>query len=318
MTVMIIGAGVVGSQVARQLIEEGETPVLMDRAPQPRALGGIFDLGKAKVVEGDVLRLDALVATMRSHKISEVIHLAANPMLTMGAQSNPYSAIELNIMGTANALEAARLHGVKRVVVASSGVLSHHVEGGAGKGNLMQEEAFPRPTTFYASCKQAVENLGLNYARWCGVEFAAMRYAAVAGPWSGEGGGVPSNDFLAMVRAALAGEEAVITSSDMEWVYSKDAARATLLALRAPLSENRVFNVGMGRTLRPEDLGSALSAAIPGARYRIERPAAGSPLASQVGTPDMSVSRKILGFEPQYQMADAVRDTVEWFRSLRG
>lgn len=318
MAVMIIGAGVVGSQVARQLIEKGETPVLLDRAPQPKALAGIFDLAKAKVVQGDVLRLDSLAEAIRSHGVTEMIHLAANPMLTMGAQRNPYAAIELNIMGTANALEAARLHGVKRVVVASSGVLSHNIAGGAGKGNPMHEEAFPRPTTFYASCKQAVENLGLNYARWCGVEFAAMRYAAVAGPWDGEGGGVPSNDFLAMVRAALAGEEVVITSADFEWVYSKDAARATLLALRAPLAENHVFNVGMGRTMHPEDLGEALSAAVPGARYRIERLAAGSPLQNQVGTCDMSVSRKVLGFEPQYQMADAVRDTVEWFRSRRG
>ena len=64
-------------------------------------------------------------------------------------------------------------------------MLNHYLEGGETGGDFGKEEAFPRPTTFYAATKQAVENLGLNYARWCGIEFAGLRYGAVFGPWSG-------------------------------------------------------------------------------------------------------------------------------------
>lgn len=318
MAVLIIGAGLIGSQIARILVEQGETPVLMDRAAQPKALGEIVDLAKVKLEKGDVLRPFSLAEVMRRHEIAEVIHLAANPMLTVGAQRDPYAAIELNIMGTTNVLEAARVHGVKRVVVASSSVLNHHIAGGEGKGDPMHEEAFPRPGSFYAACKQAVESIGLNYARWCGVEFAAMRYGAVAGPWGGEGGGGPSNVFLAMVKAALAGEEAMLPASTMEWVYSKDAARATLLAARASALKSRVFNVTMGRLTSPEDLAAALIGAVPGARYRIEKPAAGPALQSMSGISNMNLAREALGFVPQYQMGDAVRDTVAWFRSRQG
>ncbi|OGA85823.1 MAG: hypothetical protein A3G27_14315 [Betaproteobacteria bacterium RIFCSPLOWO2_12_FULL_66_14] len=317
MAILIIGAGLVGSQIARILVDQGETPVLMDRAAQPKALGEIVDLARVELDQGDVLRPFSLAEVMRRHEITEIIHLAANPMLTIGAQRDPYAAIELNIMGTTNVLEAARVHGVKRVVVASSGVLNHHLAGGEGKGDPMHEEAFPRPVSFYASCKQAVESIGLNYARWCGVEFAAMRYAAVAGPWGGEGGGAPSNVFLAMVRAALAGEEAVLPASTMEWVYSKDAARATLLAARASTLKNRVFNASMGRLTSPQDLAAALIAAVPGARYRIEKPAAGPTLQGMSGTSNLSLARELLGFVPEYQMGDAVRDTVAWFRGRR-
>ncbi len=317
MAVLIIGAGLVGSQIARILVEQGETPVLMDRAAQPKALGEIVDLARVRLEKGDVLRPLSLAEVMRAHRITEVIHLAANPMLTLGAQRDPYAAIELNIMGTTNVLEAARVHGVKRVVAASSGVLNHHLAGGGGKGDPMHEEAFPRPGSFYASCKQAVESIGLNYARWCGVEFAAMRYGAVAGPWSGEGGGGPSNVFLAMVRTALAGEEAVVPAARMEWVYSKDAARATLLAARAGTLKSAVFNVSMGRLTSPEDLAAALIAAVPEARYRIEKPAAGPSLQSMSGISNMSLAREVLGFVPEYQMGDAVRDTVAWFRDRR-
>ena len=121
MTVLVIGAGLVGSQIARILVEKGERPVLMDRAPQPQALERIVDLSRVKLVQGDVLQPLGLAAILREHAVTAVVHLAANPMLTIGAQKDPLAAIELNVMGTSNVLEAARVFRLKRVVVASVG-----------------------------------------------------------------------------------------------------------------------------------------------------------------------------------------------------
>jgi nucleoside-diphosphate-sugar epimerase len=228
---LVIGSGLVGSQVARILVERGEKPVLMDHAAQNRAINEIVDLAKVTLVAGDVLRPLSIVDALRSHQITKIVHTAANPLLTVGAQKEPYSAINLNIMGTVNVLEAARVTGIKRVVVSSSSVLNHYLEGGEDGGDFGKEEAFPRPTTFYAATKQAVENLGLNYAKWCGIEFAGLRYGAVFGPWSGTGGGGPSNVVREAMRSALAGREAILPPGAMEWVYSKDAARGTVMAL---------------------------------------------------------------------------------------
>src|SRR5687767_3456379 len=204
MAILVIGAVLVGAQIARLLVEQGERPVLMDQAPQQAALGEIVDLSRVTVVEGDVLRPLVLMQILCRHEIAAIVHTAANPMLTLGAQRDPHAAINLNIMGTVNVLEAARAFGIKRVVVSSSNVLNHFVAGGDGSNDPMREGAFPRPTTFYASTKQAIESLGLNYARWHGIEFAAMRYGAVFGPWSGAGGGGPSNIMKDAVRKALA------------------------------------------------------------------------------------------------------------------
>ena len=170
MTTLVIGSGLVGSQVARILVEQGEKPVLMDHAAQPQAVGQIVDLGRVTTISGDVLRPLSIVDALRTHGITRIVHTAANPLLTLGAQRDPYSAINLNIMGTVNVLEAARVTGVKRVIVSSSSVLNHYLEGGEDHGEFGKEEAFPRPTTFYSATKQAVESLGLNYARWCGVD----------------------------------------------------------------------------------------------------------------------------------------------------
>jgi len=316
MACLVLGAGLVGSQIARLLVERGERPVLMDRSPQPQAIGQIVDLAAVTLVEGDVLEKDNLEKLLRGHRIDEVVHLAANPMLTIGAQRDPYPAIRLNVMGTANVLEAARLLGLKRVVVASSNVLNHHIAGGEGAGDAMDEEAFPRPVSIYASCKQAIESLGLNYARWFGVEFAAVRYGAVAGPWSGAGGGGPSNVFLNLIRSALRGEEAVVPAATLEWVYSKDAAEGTLLALRAPRLASRVFNLTMGSLTSPQELVTAVQAVFPAARLRVDAPADGTPaLQNMTRASSLRRAKEVLGYAPKYSMKEAVRDLADWLRS---
>jgi nucleoside-diphosphate-sugar epimerase len=288
----------------------------MDRAPQPGALGEIVDMSRVTLIAGDVLLPLSLVQAIRDHGITEIIHLAANPMFTVGAQSDPYPAIQLNIMGTMNVLEAARVQGVGRVVVATSNVLNHHIEGGEGKGDPSREEAYPRPITFYSACKQAVENLGLNYARWFGVDFVALRYGAVAGPWSGAGGGGPSKVFRSMIQAAFKGEEAVVPSTRLEWVYSKDAARGTVLALKIGAPERRVFNMTMGRLNGPDEISAALKSVFPGVRVRVDEPGDGTPaLQENKYASDLSYAKAVLGFVPEYQMNDAVRDTAAWLKA---
>ncbi len=315
MAVLIIGGGLVGSQIARLLVAAGERPVIMDRAAQPQALADIVELAQVRIVEGDVLRPATLEDAIREHRITDVVHTAANPLLTLGAQRDPRGAIELNVMGTVNVLEAARARGVKRVVVASSNVLNHFLAGGEAKGDPAREEAFMRPTTFYATTKQAIENLGLNYAQWCGVDFAAVRYGAVAGPWRGAGGGGPSNALREAVECALRGEEAVVPAAGLEWVYSKDAARGTVLALRAKSLASRVFNITMGYVCGPDELVAALKAAIPGARVRIGTPTASAPsMPNMVRASDLTLAKDVLGFVPEYRMPDAIRDLVDWYR----
>ena len=122
MPILVIGAGLIGSQVARILVERGDKPVLMDPGAQVQAIGQIVDLAKVTLIAGDVLRPLSIIDALRTHAIDKIVHTAANPLLTLGAQKDPYAAINLNIMGTVNVLEAARVTGVRRVVVSSSSV----------------------------------------------------------------------------------------------------------------------------------------------------------------------------------------------------
>jgi nucleoside-diphosphate-sugar epimerase len=319
MTTLVIGSGLIGSQIARILVERGEKPVLMDVAAQTKSVGEIVDLAKVTLINGDVLRPLSIVDALRAHNITRIAHTAANPLLTLGAQREPYSAIQLNIMGTVNVLEAARITGLKRVVVSSSSVLNHYLDGGEDKGDFGREEAFPRPTTFYSATKQAVESLGLNYAKWCGIEFAGLRYGAVFGPWSGSGGGGPSNVIRQALKDALGGREAMVPPGAMEWVYSKDAARGTVMALDAKDLGKGVFNLTMGRLTTPAEMAEAISSVVPGTKAKFEAPAGtGVSLANRAEHADLSRSRKHLGYEPQFPLKEAVKDQVEWMRKHPG
>ena len=319
MTTLVIGSGLIGSQIARILVERGEKPVLMDHAAQPQAIGQIVDLDKVTLVPGDVLRPLSIVDVLRTHGISKIVHTAAYPLLTLGAQREPYAAINLNIMGTVNVLEAARITGLKRVVVSSSSVLNHYLEGGEDDGNSGKEEAFPRPTTFYSATKQAVESLGLNYAKWCGIEFAGLRYGAAFGPWSGAGGGGPSNIIREAMRNALAGREATVPPGAMEWVYSKDAARGSVMALDANDLGKGVFNITMGALTTPGEMAAAIAAVVPGARCKFDAPASAAVALSNRNTgADLTRSKRHLGYEPEFPLREAVKDLAEWMGRWMG
>ena len=59
----------------------------------------------------------------------------------------------------------------------------------------------------------------------------------------------------------------------MEWVYSKDAARGTVMALDAKISAAGVFNITMGAMTTPAEMAEAIQAVVPGAKAKFEAPA---------------------------------------------
>lgn len=317
MTTLITGGGLIGSQIARLLAETGERPVLFDLAPQPEALAAIVPLDRITLAQGTILDPLSLTRVIREHGVDRVIHTAGNPLFTVGAQRDPCGAVQINVLGTVNVLELARTFGLRRVVVTSSAVLSHFLTGGEDGGDATREEAFPRPATFYAATKQAVESLALNYHRWLGVDVAIVRFAAVVGPWRGRGGGGPSNMFRELIERSLRGQEAVLPRRAMEWVYSKDAAHGAVLALETDRLESRVFNISTGRVSRAEEVAATITRVIPKARVRLQEVTAADAPFPEVEHPlDLGRARSQLGFTPRYDLEGAIRDLVEWYEAV--
>ena len=118
MTVLITGAGLVGCQAAQTLVEQGETPVLFDIAPQMDNIRRIVDPDKIIIIKGDLTEPLELMAAIENEKIDRIIHTAA--FMTAAINQRPAMGIKANMMGLLNVLEAARIFGLKRVVFTSS------------------------------------------------------------------------------------------------------------------------------------------------------------------------------------------------------
>ena len=117
MKVLITGGmGVIGAEASRKFVREGHKPVVFARHRDDRLVGDILD--GIDFEAGDILDLPRLLDVIKRHRVTHVVHAAA----FVGAVSalNPALSIQVNVMGTVNVLEAARLFDIRRVVFTSA------------------------------------------------------------------------------------------------------------------------------------------------------------------------------------------------------
>ena len=128
MTILITGAGLIGTLTARHLAEQGEKAVLFDVNPQHEAIAATLRPHQVPVIAGDVSSYPALAAAVEAHGVRSIVHTAA--MLTAAIKADPPRGIAVNILGAVNVLEVARKCALRRVVLASSSTVR---SGGAAR-----------------------------------------------------------------------------------------------------------------------------------------------------------------------------------------
>lgn len=310
MAVMITGAGMVGTQAAKILAESGQKPVLFDVAPSMGNIRRIVGLDAVKVVRGDILEPFQLIEAIQSEKIDRIIHTATFFGLTQGTQERPYPSIKVNIMGTTNVLEAARVLGVKRVVFTSSGQVYTKPSGGT--------EGEPRSPFFYATAKTACEQLGFNYMDKYKLDFIVIRLNTVFGPWLGPISGAAGKLFQTLVEKALSGKPEVLKENadwpvalrrSMTFTYSKDAAQAAVLACFTSRPKQRVYDINMGKNYSLAQIVAVLNGVCPKSKLQVEE---NLKVSRPPMSTDISKAREELGYMPAYDMENALRDYVAW------
>jgi UDP-glucose 4-epimerase len=311
MSVLITGAGLVGSQIARLEQEAGRTPVIFDFAPRTDALADFIDVDNCVIVRGDVTNPLDLVGAVTANNVTRIIHTAAFGGLQAGSVQAPLTSTMVNTVGTAHVLEIARLLKLERVVLASSSTLYNGLMGGEDNGVYGLEEAYPRPNSIYGANKQAAEDLGRAYAKSYGMDVVAVRYAGVFGPWRPGGGGVATVMLETCLRNAIAGKPGEIKITGMDWIYSKDAALGTHLACWAESHESPLYNLGMGRPYPAEEIVDAINT-VTGSTFAAVAEKTASP-----NLPAMNTDRahKQLGFEVKFPMDVAIADYRDWIVS---
>src|SRR4051794_10197776 len=118
MTTLVTGAGQIGAHIAHILIGEGRAPVLYDVNPPREFLRSVVPDDSLAVELGNICDLATLIDAIRRYRVQRIIHTAG--LLPPKTEEVPRLATQVNIEGTVNVLEAARLTGVARVVFCST------------------------------------------------------------------------------------------------------------------------------------------------------------------------------------------------------
>lgn len=312
MSVLVTGAGVIGTLTARMLADRGEAVVLADiREPAAVPRGCTFVLC-------DVTDAPALDALVEAHGVSRIVHTAA--MLSTAIRRDPLRGIAVNVMGTAAILDVARRRGLVRVVCASSTTVGYSAFGSL-QGDAVPEDiplrlVSERPGSIYAATKVAGEHLALVYADLYAVDAVVLRYAAVIGGPIDAPTSVPGRLLADLVAAARDGRPIRLDDPLLLWgggedfVDARDCARANVAALDAAAPRQRVYNIATGRSVEFADFLAAVRAAWPTldaaastvpetgfAGFRHRRPA----------PTDVRAAAAELGFRCLHDLADSVR-----------
>src|SRR5438552_2049894 len=119
MTVLVTGAGLIGTNTARMLLDRGESVCLYDPNPSQPYIGSVVGKDERLSVErGDTRDFPNIVEVIRRRGVDRILHTGG--VLSTRVDENPYQAFQSNVLGTLNTIEAARLHGLARVVFMSS------------------------------------------------------------------------------------------------------------------------------------------------------------------------------------------------------
>ena len=297
-TILVTGAaGLVGSAVAQMLTARGHKVVAIDRIASVASAG-------LQILECDLNNIHKLHA-LTGPGLDGVVHCGAfsGPMV---ARDNPYAMIQVNVVGTANVLELARIYGVRRFVFCSSTSAYGHTRGGP-----VAEDVVMAPASLYGASKVASEQLVTAYAHQYGVDGASLRLSWVFGPRR-------TTDCVVrtMLTDAMAGRPSRMNyGADFfrQYIYVEDAARALVNALEASTLSRRTYNVTGGSRVALSGVAAIVRRLFPSAD--IELLDGPDPVDEHQEQFDITAAKKDFSYSPQYDLEAGIRAYANWLEA---
>ncbi len=303
------GAGFIGSNLAAKLNDAGMEPVIFDCNVGKDILED--SVGDGRVVRGDVRDFRTLCKSVQS--VDGIIHLAAVSRVVWGYE-NPRKCVDVNVRGTANVLEAARLaHHKPWVIYGSSREIYGEPE------NLPVEESAPkRVANVYGMTKIAGENLCQQYHRNYGLNVGILRFSNVYG-------GV--NDHLDRVTPkfiikSLKGQEITIQGGGQvfDFTHISDTVNGIMKMMKILDSNNEpyfdAFHILTGKPASLQELVSIIVSNTNNHSEVVYGPARTYDVEKFYGDP--SKARKELGFSARIGIEEGIRRFVPLLREFLG
>lgn len=308
------GTGFLGAHLARYALNVGgeDHVFVLDRYPVAGRVADILD--RITILEADICNTEEVEAIIARYGIDRVAHFAFILGSPSPGQMIDYAKVQL--LGTANVLEAARKHGVRRVLFASS-VAAY----GQQQADVLTEVLVPNPSDPYGAAKLWCEATVRHYSERLGLDTVTIRYGSTYGLGRAARGSYASGmlaipqqmHYMARVEDAVHGKPVTMPRGDAlaDFSYAADAAKAGWLALTAECLPHRLYNAPSKR-MSVCEFTAAMRKALPNADI-VEDPLE---LPGNAHAP-MDCSRIVedLGFEPDHSLESGITDYIARIRA---
>ncbi|SEH08279.1 NAD-dependent epimerase/dehydratase family protein [Candidatus Venteria ishoeyi] len=259
-----------------------------------------------ELVNGDIR--DENMLLLCSKNVDCIIHLAANTGVQPSV-ANPRIDMEANIIGTFNALEAARINHVDKFIFASSGAP-------AGEVNPpIHEELAPHPVSPYGASKLAGEGYCSAYYKTFGINTICLRFGNVYGPSSKH----KSSIVAKFIRQALSSEVCFIYgdgTQTRDFIYIDDLVQAILCSIDKDIG-GETFQIAMGKEQTINEISTLIAKLLEYHDVKMITQC-NSPKSGDVkrNYSDVSKAKTILGWEANTNIEIGINNTIDYFMKI--
>lgn len=305
------GAGFIGSNMARFLLDKGESVRILDNFETGKHENLAEIESEISLIEGDI-RNDA--AVQRAVQGSDVVyHLAALGSVPRSIKE-PQTTTEVNVTGTVNVLHACCQANVKRVVFASSSSVY-------GQSPVLpQHEDLPlAPISPYGASKAADEVYMLAFYETYGLETICLRYYNVFGPRQD-----PTSQYAAAIPlfvSALLRDQSPTIFDDGEqtrgFTYIENVMNANYLAATAPETHGQAINISTASAVSVNTVVNTIGELLGKTHIK---PTYAPPRPGDIkhSLADVSNAKESIGYEPTVSFDEGIRKAIDWYKENLG
>lgn len=298
------GAGFIGSTLVDKLISEGHEVAIIDNL-----VSGKRDYvnPQAKLYEVDICS-EEVAEVFKTEQPDIVYHLAAQIDVRISV-SDPIYDNKINAVGSLNILENCRLHNVKKFIFSSTGGAIY----GEAEEIPTTESAPTYPLSPYGIHKLTTEKYCNFYREVYGLDYTILRFANVYGPRQYKGGeaGVVS----IFIEHAVSGKNCIINGDGLQtrdYVYVDDVVAA--LSKAKDVTYQGEINISFGQEITLLAVVTAIQESL-GAEFAPSH-AEAKPGEQRRSCLSYARATKILNWEPQINITEGVKRTIEWTKNI--
>ena len=305
------GAGFIGSNAAKKLIDLGNDLVLVDNLNdyydpelKKNRLKIFLRDYKFKFFKLDITDYKALEEIFKQEKFDKVLHLAAQAGVRYSLD-HPFAYEKTNTLGTLNILELCRHYRVNHLVFASSS----SVYGNNKKLPFSEEDRVDTPISLYASTKKSNEEMAYVYHHLFGLKCTGLRFFTVYGPW-----GRPDMALFKFTKNIIADKPIDVNNNGemfRDFTYIEDIIQGTIKALDN-IFPYEIINLARGESIKLMEYIKEVENNLGKEAEKNMRPI--PPGDVPATSANISKAKELLNYNPQVSVKQGVKEFINWYK----